>query len=319
MRALVIGASGQDGILLSSLLIARGDAVVGASRRPSPLARVTSECGDVTSPGWIEDVIARHRPHRIFHLAAHHRSSATAAPADAAESDACHAVNTRSFERVLVAAARHCPEARILLASSCRVFGEGDGLLLDESTPHRPVCAYGASKAAAMEIAATHAREHGRFVASAVLFNHESELRPDDFVSKKIALAAATGARVEVGSLAAVADWSCARDHCRAMITLLDEGDAGPWVVASGALRSVAELAQACFAAAGLDWRNHVIERPGGFPGRTWQLRGDCGKLIANTSWRPRANFEQLAANLVERTRRMAARDFDPTDHRSYL
>ena len=319
MRALVIGASGQDGILLSSQLIARGDEVVGVSRRPSPLARVTNECGDVTRPDWIEELIARHRPHRIFHLAAHHRSSATTAPADAAESDACHAVNTRSFERVLLAAARHCPEARILHASSCRVFGEGNGEPLAESTPHRPVCAYGASKAAAMEIASTHAREHGRFVASAVLFNHESELRPNDFVSKKIALAAAIGGHVEVGSLTAVADWSCARDLTRAMITLLDEGYPGTWVVASGVLRSVAELAQACFAAAGLDWRNHVTERPGGFTGRNWQLRGDCGKLIANTSWRPRANFEQLAADLVERTRRLTAPDFDPADHRSYL
>ena len=208
---------------------------------------MTNECGDVTRPDWIEELIARHRPHRIFHLAAHHRSSATTAPADAAESDTCHAVNTRSFERVLLAAARHCPEARILHASSCRVFGEGNGEPLAESTPHRPVCAYGASKAAAMEIASTHAREHGRFVASAV------------------------------------ADWSCARDLTRAMITLLDEGYPGTWVVASGVLRSVAELAQACFAAAGLDWRNHVTERPGGFTGRNWQLRGDCGKLINNT------------------------------------
>lgn len=324
MRALVIGGSGQDGVLLSAMLLERGVEVVSVSRRPSPLAGVIQESGDVTDPGLLDRVLAHHLPQRVFHLAAHHRSSAAEVPAAEAELEACFAVNTRSFSELLEGVRRHCPEARILHASSCRIFGEGDGGLLDEDAPRRPVCPYGISKVAAMEIAERHALEHGRFVVSAILFNHESELRPVDFLSRKLALAAADaaagveGSIVEVGALDAVADWGCARDYVDAMLRLVEEGQAGPCVVASGELRSVAEFAEACFASVGLDWRHHVRERRDGFAGRRWRLRGNADKLRATTAWNPRCDFATMAAGLVYRTRRMREAGWDPSDHRSY-
>jgi GDPmannose 4,6-dehydratase len=324
MRALVIGGSGQDGILLSAILLERGFRVVSVSRRGTPLAAVENVACDISVEGALDTVVRSHRPDLVFHLAAHHRSSSAPAPGPETEERDCHSVNTRSFSELLESVARHCPGARTLYASSCRIFGEGDGSLLREDSPHAPVCPYGRSKADAMRVADRHVRESGLFVASSIHFNHESELRPPGFVSKKLALAAAAAASglrgtVEVGSLSAVADWGAARDHVRAMIHILEEGSPGDYIVGGGELRSVADLAAACFSAVGLDWRDHVRESMGGFAGREWRLRGDSSKLRLLTSWRPRYGFEEMARDLVARTQRLSDAGYDPSDFHSHL
>jgi len=215
-------------------------------------------------------------------------------------------VNANAFAGVLEAVKRHAPAAATVYASSCRVFGRGEGLPLDESTPLRPICTYGISKTAGMTLAAIYRNEHGMKVSTAILFNHESELRGGNFVSKKLVLAAVAARenphyKVTVSSLDDVADWGAARDHVAAMRAIAKADEPGDFVVATGHLRSVREFASACFTAVGLDWEQHVACPPGGVRSG-WRLVGNPAKLMMQTGWKPRFSFTEMVEDLINRT-----------------
>jgi GDPmannose 4,6-dehydratase len=166
--------------------------------------------------------------------------------------------------------------------------------------------------------------DHGLFVASAILFNHESELRSSNFISKKLALAALRAKvdrshSVSVGSLDAVADWGSARDYCQGMTAMLDAEQPDDFVLASGELRSVGDFAEECFNVVGLDWRNHVKSR--GLPSfsRDWKLRGDASRLKCKSTWRPNHNFSDMVQDLVRRTEIEKKNGQRSSDFHSYL
>lgn len=321
MRCLVIGGSGQDGIIVSAQLLAEGHRVTTVSRTSCPLAAVDHRAIDVTDSAAIERLVAEVVPDEIYYLAAYHRSSQDGPPPLDADIDGCLSVNASAFNALLAAVARHAGAARTLYASSCRVFGLGEGGLLDETARHSPVCAYGISKAAGMAIADLYRRERGLFVASAILFNHESELRSAAFLSKKLVLTALAArsdptVRVTVGSLDDVADWQSARDAAAAMRAMLRTDGADDFVVASGSLHSVRDFAAACFGTLGLDWTRHVIAAP--VAGRPrWRLVGDSTKLTSRTGWLPSLGFESMVHDLVVRTDRYERQR--PADFHSYV
>ena len=321
MRCLVIGGSGQDGVLVSAQLLAAGHRVTTVSRRPSPLESVEHRSIDVADHAAVERLVAEVVPDEIYYLAAHHRSSQDGPPPLDADIAGCLAVNASSFAALLASVARHAPAARTVYASSCRIFGLGDGSVLDETAPRGPVCAYGLSKSAGMGIAELYRRERGLFVASAILFNHESELRPAAFLSKKLALAALAArtdpsVRVAVGSLDDVADWCSARDAAAGMQAMARAPDADDFVVASGRPHTVRDFAAAAFDAVGLDWTRHVVATP--VEGRPrWRLVGDSTKLTSRTGWRPALGFEAMVRDLVARTDRHERQR--PADFHPYL
>lgn len=321
MRCLVIGGSGQDGVLVSAQLLAEGHRVTSVSRTISPLAAVDHLGLDVADRQAIDRLVAELRPDEIYYLAAHHRSSQDGPPPLAADIDGCLSVNATEFASLLAAVARHAPEARTVYASSSRVFGRGDGRLLDESARRIPVCPYGISKMAGMGLAELYRREQGLFVGSAILFNHESELRTPTFLSKKLALAALAAridptVRVTIGSLDDVADWCSARDAAAAMRGMLRASAPDDFVVASGRLHSVRDFATVCFASVGLDWSRHVLEAPAeGHP--RWRLVGDSTRLSKCTGWHPSLDFEAMVRDLVTRTARYERHR--PADFHSYL
>lgn len=321
MRCLVLGASGQDGTLLSAQLLAEGHAVTGVSRTRPALPELDWRRLDVVDRAAIGRLVAEITPDEIYYLSAYHRSSQDTTPTLEEDVAGCFSVNMAAFAGLLAAVAAHSPETRVVYASSCRVFGLGDGRLLNESADRRPICPYGASKAAAMSIADLYRREQGLFVVSAILFNHESELRPPSFLSKKLVLAALAArsdpaVQVTVGSLDDEADWGAARDFVAALRAMARCGDAGDFIVASGRLRTVRDFAAACFGTVGLDWRRHV--RPSPVPGRPrWRLAGDSTKLTAYTGWEPTCGFEQMVADLVIRAERHDRER--PADFHSYL
>lgn len=321
MRCLVIGGSGQDGVLLSAQLLADGHRVTTVSRTPSPLADVDHRAIDVSDHAAVVSLIAELVPDEIYYLAAHHRSSQDGTPPLDADLGGCLEVNATAFASLLGAVDRHAAAARTVYASSCRIFGLGDGRSLDEAGGRAPVCPYGISKVAGMAIADLYRRERNLFIASAILFNHESELRPAVFVSKKLALAALAartdpGVRVTVGSLDDAADWCSARDAVAAMRAMLRTGTADDFVVASGRLHTVRDFAAACFGAVGLDWTRHVASAPA--EGRPrWRLVGDSTKLTSRTGWRPTLAFEEMVRDLVMRTDRYERQR--PADFHPYL
>lgn len=324
MRTLVIGGAGQDGVLISAQLLERGADVISVSRRPSPLLAVESQVADVAGAGVAADLCERYKPDAVYYLAAYHRSSEIVDPDPAEDLCGCLDVNAVAFSKVLGSVSKHCPKARVVYASSCRIFGLGDGHLLQGSEPRAPICAYGISKVAGMGAGDLFRREHGVFVSSAILFNHESELRTSNFVSKKLALAAVRAKQdpdtlVEVGSLDAVADWGSARDYCRAMTAMAEADAPGDFIVASGQLRTVAEFAEECFKCVGRDWRQHVKEKSGVLHGNVWRLRGDSGALTKATGWKPKFSFPEMVRDLVTRTEAQASDGKGPADFHSYL
>lgn len=305
MRCLVVGGSGQDGILISAQLLAEGHQVVSVARRPGPLKGVEYRPIDVRDRNAVDALIADVHPDQIYYLAAWHRSSQDTPPAVSTDLDSSLAVNANAFAGVLDAARRHVPGARTVYASSCRVFGRGDGLPLDELAPRRPICAYGISKAAGMAIAEVFRNDHGMHVSTAILFNHESELRGENFLSKKLTLAAIAASRnphhkVMVASLDDVADWGAARDHVAAIRAILKIGEPADFVVATGHLRSVREFADACFSAVGLDWEQHVVCPTAGIHSG-WRLVGNPAKLMTQTGWKPAFSFLEMVQDLITR------------------
>jgi GDPmannose 4,6-dehydratase len=306
MRCLVVGGSGQDGTLITAQLLAEGHQVVSVSRRPIPLGGVEYQAIDVLDRVAVEKLISDVHPDQIYYLAAWHRSSQDKPPSLPADLESSLAVNANAFAGVLDAAKRYVPGARTVYASSCRVFGRGEGLPLDESAPRRPICAYGVSKTAGMAIAEIFRHDHGMQVSTAILFNHESELRGENFVSKKLALAAIAARndphhKITVASLDDVADWGAARDHVAAMRAIVKADKPGDFVVATGQLRSVREFADACFSAVGLDWEQHVV-CPSAGACSGWRLVGNPAKLMMQTGWKPAFSFAEMVQDLINRT-----------------
>lgn len=321
MRCLVVGGSGQDGILLTAQLLAEGHSVVSLSRRPSPLVSADHRTVDVAMPAAMDAIVAEVAPEEVYYLAAHHRSSGAERPPRVVDVARSLEVNATAFAALLESLARHAPTARSLYASSCRIFGLGDGGLLDESARMSPVCPYGLSKVAGMSVANVYRHERRMFVSSAIFFNHESELRPSVFLSKKLTLAALaartdSSVRVYVESLDAEVDWGSARDYVAAMRCILRAEKPDEFVVASGELRTVREFAEACFGSLALDWNRHVVCVDDGLRHR-WRLRGNPEKLLKQTDWLPLFGFTDMVRDLVTRTE--VYERSRSTDFHSYL
>jgi GDPmannose 4,6-dehydratase len=216
-------------------------------------------------------------------------------------------VNTLGLNNVLaVVAGSPAPKPRVFYAASSRVFGDPAGDVQDENTPMAPVCAYGISKTAGVHLCRYYRREHDVYVSTGILYNHESPLRPEHFVSKKIVRAAVrirSGLERELvlGNLDARVDWGWAPDYVEAMHAILQLGWPDDFVLASGILHSVQEFVEIAFSAVGLNWREHVVERASILKGHGAEkpLRGSSAKLTAATGWRSRVSFEEIVRIMV--------------------
>lgn len=273
-RALITGITGQDGSYLAEQLLARGYAVdglvrprrtgpeAGAPVRPDHLAAVRGHAGLTLHTAALDGsddlvgLLERVRPDEVYHLAAESRVAVSAAdPAGTAT------VNVHLTRDLLAAVGRVVPEARVLFASSAAILAPSPHPL-GEDAPRGPLTVYGSSKLTAHRAAAA-ARDEGLFVAVAILFNHESPRRSDDFVTRKITRAVAeiaAGRReaLELGNLHAVRDWGYAPEYVDAMRRLLSASTPLDVVLATGVGHTVADFCAAAFAHAGLDWRDHV-------------------------------------------------------------
>lgn len=309
---LVTGAGGQDGSYLVERLAAEGHrvhAVVRPGGRLHPsadgLSAVRTRQVDLADREALRELVASTEPAEIYHLAG--LSSVAAAWRDPEATG----VLTGLAPVTLMDAALRLQErtgraVRFVQASSAEIFGVPDRAPQDESTPVRPANPYGAAKAYAHHMAGAY-RRLGLHVASCVLFNHESPRRPPAFVTRKITRAAAriaTGRQSELalGNLDARRDWGWAPDYVDAMVRAARHDEPVDVVVATGETHSVADLAAAAFAAAGLaDWRRHVrvdegLLRPSDAP----LLVGDAGRAHAVLGWAPTRGFAEIVAAMVE-------------------
>ena len=310
-RALIIGIAGQDGSFLAELLLAEGYEVFGVVRQPVSTSFENLEAirddleltqTDVLDELSLMEVLAACRPQEVYNLA-----SPSFVPMSWQQP-----VVTAEFAAVgctaLLEAIRRVDDSiRFYQASSSEIFGEPREVPQVEETPLRPVTPYGVAKAYAHFITLSYRRRYGLHASSGILYNHESPRRPLEFVTRKIANAAAAVSlgletHVSLGSLDARRDWGYAGDYVRAMWSMVQQDEPGDFVIASGVTHSVGELAACAFARVGLDWEEYVRVDDSLVRGKAelHDLVGDATRARERLAWSPTHDFEGLVHLLVD-------------------
>jgi GDPmannose 4,6-dehydratase len=307
--ALITGISGQDGSFLAELLLAEGYEVVGLVHGSSERSlgcsehlreRVTLLPGDLLDPASLRAAIEQARPREIYHLAA-----PSFVPASWERPREISAAIVGSTAAILEAVRDIDRDMRVFVSASGAIFGEAPESPQREDTPCRPTSPYSIAKLAAHQLVGALRAHDGLHASSGILYNHESERRPERFVTRRITRGAAAislGLQDELtlGSLQAVRDWSFAGDIVRGAWLMLQQDRPGDYVLASGVGHTVAELAHAAFACVGLDAERYLQVDPSLVrPAETTLSVGDPRKARALLGWEPRVGFEELVERMV--------------------
>ncbi|NMR20870.1 GDP-mannose 4,6-dehydratase [Cellulomonas fimi] len=306
---LITGVTGQDGTILAERLVAEGADVHGLVRLREELSvgvpGVELHLGDLTGRDAVGGLVRELAPDEVYSLGG--ISSVGFSWEHPVLTGAVSGLGAVTvFEAAYAAQQATGRDVRVVQASSAEIFGEPDRTPQDESTSVRPINPYGAAKAYAHQMAAVY-RSRGLFVASCILYNHESPLRPEAFVTRKItsgaARIAAAGAGVlSLGNLDARRDWGWAPDYVDAMVRAARHDTASDYVVATGRTHSVADFVEAAFRRAGIeDWRSHVQVDPAFVrPVDAYEMVGNASKARDELGWEATVTFEELVARMVD-------------------
>jgi GDPmannose 4,6-dehydratase len=308
-RALITGIAGQDGSYLAELLVAKGYDVTGVVRDPEDRSlmnlagvrdRVALVAGDLLDPITLIDALGAVRPHELYHLAA-----PTFVPTSWEDPAEVLEAIGGATATLLGAARRLDPEMRVFVATSSEVFGDAGESPQHERSPMRPRSPYGVAKLAAHGLVGALREHFGMYVVSGITYNHESPRRPAHFLPRKVtrgAAAIALGLEEELvlGDLEAVRDWSHAADIVRGAWLSLQADAPDDYVFASGVGRSVGDLVNAAFAAAGTSSEGRIRIDPAFVrPPESWAPVGDPSHARATLGWEPEIAFEALIAEMV--------------------
>jgi GDPmannose 4,6-dehydratase len=307
--ALITGITGQDGSFLAELLLEKGYEVTGLVRgdvdRPLGCAEHLREQlqlvgADLLAPNSLRRAIDSARPREIYHLAA-----PSFVPASWERPEETIAAITGSAAAILQAVRELDASTRVFVSASGAIFGDAPESPQREDTPCRPTTPYAIAKLAAHQLVGA-LREHDRLHASSgIVYNHESERRPEQFVTRRItrgAAAIALGLQDELtlGNLDAVRDWSFAGDIVHGAWLMLQQDRADDYVLASGMPHTVAELAQAAFECVDLDVERYLRVDPRLIrPQEKTPSVGDPTKARTVLGWEPQVPFEQLVERMV--------------------
>ncbi|HUJ85347.1 MAG TPA: GDP-mannose 4,6-dehydratase [Burkholderiales bacterium] len=311
-KALICGISGQDGAYLARLLLDKGYAVAGTSRdagasgfanleRLGVRARVALHSTDVEDFRSVLQTLERAEPDEVYNLAG--QSSVGLSfeqPVEAFESIAVGTLNLLESIRFLK------KPIRLYNACSSECFGDTGERPANEDTPFQPRSPYATAKATAFWSVANYREAYDLWACSGILFNHESPLRPERFVTRKIVaaaqrIAAGSNERLRLGNLAVVRDWGWAPEYVEAMWRMLQPPAPRDYVVATGVSVSLENFLHEVFSSLGLDWRRHVdvdptLERPLD-PGVS---RADPGRAERELGWHAQCRMPELARRLVQ-------------------
>jgi GDPmannose 4,6-dehydratase len=309
-RALITGITGQDGSYLAELLLDKGYEVHGMVRRSSTerferiehlRGRLTLHQGDLLDERSLVDTLRAARPDEVYNLAAMSFVAVSwIQPTLTAEFTGV------GVTRLLEALREVCPDARFYQASSSEMFGKVREMPQTEATPFYPRSPYGVAKVYGHHITVNYRESYGLHASSGILFNHESERRGLEFVTRKLTWHAAAiklglAQEVRLGNLDAARDWGYARDYVEAMWLMLQQDQADDYVVATGVRHTVRECAELAFDRVGLRAEDHiVIDDSLKRPAEVDTLVGDASKARLVLGWEPRTSFEELIALMVD-------------------
>jgi GDPmannose 4,6-dehydratase len=323
-KALVTGATGQDGSYLVDLLLDKGYEVVAVKRRTSLIStdridHVFSDLekisnfslvyGNMIDAGNIHRLLLEHKPDEIYNLAAQsHVRVSFDTPEETAE------IVGMGTLRLLEAARNICPDVKIYQASSSEMFGDNPENPQSEATRLMPASPYACAKVFAHNLCRNYRESYGMHISSGILFNHESPRRGETFVTRKITKAAARirlgqQDKLYLGNLEAKRDWGFAGDYVEAMWLMLQQENPDDYVIATGETHTVEEFLHEVFDYAGLDVSKYVeiderLFRPHEVP----LLLGDPTKAKEQLGWEPKVKFKELARMMYDEDLKASAK-----------
>ncbi len=310
-KALITGVTGQDGSYLAELLLEKGYDVHGVVRRSSTetferinhiVDRLTLHQADLNDLSSLTQVVREVGPAEIYNLAAQ-SFVPTSWKQPLLTADITAMGVTRLLEAIRQGDAKGI---KFYQASSSEMFGRVLETPQTETTPFYPRSPYGVAKAYGHFITVNYRESYGMFCVSGILFNHESERRGREFVTRKVTDAVARikcGLQKElrVGNLDARRDWGFAGDYVRAMWLMLQQDTPEDYVVASGETHTVRELIEIAFGHAGLDWQQYTVQDPAFMrPAEVDLLLGDPTKARTRLGWTPELDFPGLITRMVD-------------------
>jgi GDPmannose 4,6-dehydratase len=323
-KALITGITGQDGSFLAESLLEKGYQVFGLARseswyrqnNASHLAgRVEILFGDMSEGVDIASAIQDAKPDEIYNLASQSRpgESWSRAPETLL-------VNGLGVVRLFEAVRHHCPACRVYQASSSEMFGQASIVPQSEQTPFNPVNPYAAAKVYAHQMTKIYRESYGLYIASGILFNHESERRPLHFLTQKIAYGAACAAlgildspdlnemgrpivqhgKLALGNLEIARDWGYASDFVHAMWLMLQQERSDDFVIGTGKLHTLRDLCETAYRSVDRDWRESVVSDPALVrPLESGQTLADPSKANKQLGWKPTISFDEMVKKMV--------------------
>jgi GDPmannose 4,6-dehydratase len=316
-HALITGITGQDGSYLAELLLEKGYVVHGLVRRASmfnrsriePLRakpevgpdRLRLHYGELNDQTSLRRLLHAIKPAEVYHLAGQSHPGLSFEIPEVT----CHE-NAMATLGLLESLRDLDYPVRLYHAASSEIFGRPKASPQNEGTPFNPINPYGVAKAFATQMCRVYREAHGLFVCNGIAYNHESPRRGENFVTRKITLAAARiklglQSELTLGSLEARRDWGYAPEYVEAMWRMLQANEAGDYVLATNTSHSIGEFLEAAFGHAGLDWRKHVKFDPRFVrPTEPELLVGDFAKARERLDWEPVTRMRHLAELMVE-------------------
>ena len=337
--ALITGITGQDGSYLAEFLLEKGYAVHGITRRASIsntaridhlLGKITLHDGDLTDSSSLIRIIGQVQPDEIYNLAAQsHVQVSFDVPEYSGDVDALGVLRILEACRILGLTKK----TKVYQASTSELFGKVEEVPQRETTPFHPYSPYAVAKQYGFWIVKEYREAYGMFAVNGILFNHESERRGENFVTRKITLAAGRIAEglqdhLELGNMDSLRDWGYAKDYVECMWMMLQHDTPDDFVIATGEQHTVRDFTERAFAANGMQirWEGTGVDEKG-YDARTGKLLvsvnpqwfrptdvnnlwGDPTKAKTVLGWNPQKTpYARLVQIMAEHDRQLAKRE----------
>ena len=313
-KALITGITGQDGSYLAEFLLKKGYEVHGIKRRSSSFntqridhlyedphdsqRKLYLHYGDLTDSSNLIKIIGEIKPHEIYNLGAQsHVAVSFESPEYTANCDALGILRILEAIRLL----NLIEHTKVYQASTSELYGLVQEVPQKETTPFYPKSPYGVAKASSFWQVANYRESYDLFACSGIMFNHESNLRPKRFVTRKICKAAARIALgsdeiLNLGDISIKRDWGWAPEYVKAMWMMLQQKNADDFVIATGHSSTLREFISAAFSALDLNWENHVISNPKLYrPSEIRSIYGSPNKANEILNWRAEKIMPEIA------------------------
>jgi len=325
VKALITGITGQDGAYLAELLLEKGYEVHGTVRRSSSINteridgliskysddnQLTLHYSDLLDSSSITNLLNNIRPDEVYNLAAQsHVSVSFINPIFTTQ------IGTLGSISILEGIRHLNKDVKFYQASSSEMFGGASKELLNEKSLFDAKSPYGASKVFAHEITKIYRESYELFGVNGILFNHESPLRGETFVTRKISkavgrISVGIQERLTLGNLEASRDWGYAKDYVEGMWMMLQHDTPDDWVLATGTTQTVKDFVEEAFKIVNLEWSDYVETSEKYYrPNEVNYLLGDSSKAQKELGWKPKTSFKDLVKIMVESDIELAKRE----------